>query len=97
MQVLGYLSGRAAEFDEDTRQVSRHVVLLHLENQQLQKGKGKRQVTQNCGQLLRTLAELPIASFRSRIEPRLTASSRLVLDAQLNFLKQTMEPGPTSK
>ena len=50
------------------------------------KKKGKRQVAQILGQLMRSLAELPLGNIHDRIEPRLPASSRVILHAQLTML-----------
>ena len=44
-----YEAERAAEFEEDTRRVSRNMIFLHLETVQLQQGKGRRQVSGICG------------------------------------------------
>ena len=81
-----YEAERSKEFEEDIRRVARNILFMHLENQQLQKGKGKRQVAQICGQQMRSLAELPLGNIHDRIEPRLPASSRAILNAQLTML-----------
>ena len=81
-----YEAERAAEFDEDIRRLSRNLIFVHLENQLVQQGQGRRQASQTCGQLMRSLAELPLANIRNRLEPRLSAQSRGILNAQLNML-----------
>ena len=81
-----YEAERAAEFEEDTRRVSRNIIFLHQENVQLQQGKGRTQVSGICGQLMRSHAEPPLDTLRDRLEPRLPASARLVLNSQLTLL-----------
>ena len=55
-----YERDRAAEFSEDIRRVSGNLLFLHLEQAQLQQGKGRRQVSGICGQLMRNHADLPL-------------------------------------
>ena len=81
-----YEADRAAEFAEDIRRVSRNLLFLHLENDQLQQGKGRRQASGVCGQLMRSHAELPLSVLRDRLEPRLPDSARQILNSQLCVL-----------
>ena len=82
-----YEAARAAEFAEDSRRVASNLIFLHLEATQLQQGKGRRQVSGICGQLMRSHAELALPFLRARLEPRLPAASCTVLDAQLALLR----------
>ena len=50
------------------------------------KVKAEDKLRRPAGQLMRSLAELPLATIRIRLEPRLSTQSRGILNAQLNML-----------